>query len=440
METNVDSDISKKRSIGEVIVIDDDEIHEEEGDITVSLPSNLHEAFHASDMNANFLFLEDKTYKFSFPAKPKVENMYWQYISRNKVTKTQICIICGNISHDQENKMSNVIKHIVTSHKEVVSYCELGSKFINNKVRIWDYAKKHGIEPNDSQTKSSPLTTKAKQLKYGEPIPVVAKSTSMLSPLQQKNLISECIVLGLGGISFTENPGGRHLIQSFNNGAIPRGCGRNAISRHIKKCCIILAKVLPILELTAQWVQVLSAGNSVTISLVRLACKSLSDCLDTLQIEARALEDGSLVQQVLGDKLNAVIRSLTLQYNEYFGEDYRQFYAFTVGEALDPRLFGTLSSGDKSAVLSDMRSLCTHFEHTSPNGRYLANINATAGRRQSRNQQMGRTDQRNAYISTGDEFEDFVALEAMEDASETLDKRIPLIEEWNICKKLVGTL
>lgn len=194
----------------------------------------------------------------------------------------------------------------------------------------------------------------------------------------------------------------------------------------------LLAKVLPILELCAQWVQVLSSGNSVTISLVRLACKSLKDCLDNMLTETRTLADGSLMQQALGIKLSAVIRSLVSQYNIYFGEDYRQYYAFTIGEALDPRLFGTLTSADKASVLNEMRNLSTHFEYTSPNGRYMATTSAAA-RRSSRNQQP-------TVATTGDEFEDRVALEAIENLSETLDKRIPLIEEWDSYKKLVSTL
>jgi hypothetical protein len=68
--------------------------------------------------------------------------------------------------------------------------------------------------------------------------------------------------------------------------------------------------------------------------------------------ETHTLADRSLImQQALGIRLNAVIISLvTIQY--IFGEDYTQLVdaLFTIGEALDPRLFGTLASADKKLL------------------------------------------------------------------------------------------
>jgi hypothetical protein len=94
-------------------------------------------------------------------------------LSRDKESKTQIGTICGHCSYDQENKQSNMIKHIISIHKEVVSYSELGSKYINDKIHNWNFVKKHGVEPsNNSQPKTT--TTKIKQLRYGDPITINA--------------------------------------------------------------------------------------------------------------------------------------------------------------------------------------------------------------------------------------------------------------------------
>ncbi len=50
-----------KRSINEVICIDDDQDEMEEVVLNpLTLPLDLHEAFHRSDSNANFIILKDK--------------------------------------------------------------------------------------------------------------------------------------------------------------------------------------------------------------------------------------------------------------------------------------------------------------------------------------------------------------------------------------------
>lgn len=101
MEMELETTVANqnKRSINEVICIDDDadEIEEE---VLTSLPPDLHEAFHKSDRNANFIILKDETYKFLMLARPKVKNMYWSYISRDKVSNKQICILCGHCTND----------------------------------------------------------------------------------------------------------------------------------------------------------------------------------------------------------------------------------------------------------------------------------------------------------------------------------------------------
>jgi hypothetical protein len=63
--------------------------------------------------------------------------------------------------------------------------------------------------------------------------------------------------------------------------------------------------------------------------------------------ETHTLADGSLKQQTLGIRLiNAVMISLVSQYNIYLVK----ITLFTIGEALDPRLFGTLTSAGKKLL------------------------------------------------------------------------------------------
>jgi hypothetical protein len=78
METSCNIDVTnKKRTIDEIIVIDDDE--DEVEDVMVALPGTLHEAFfHRSDVNANVIILEDKSFKFStLVTRQRVQNPNW---------------------------------------------------------------------------------------------------------------------------------------------------------------------------------------------------------------------------------------------------------------------------------------------------------------------------------------------------------------------------
>lgn len=52
---------------------------------------------------------------------------------------------------------------------------------------------------------------------------------------------------------------------------------------------LLLKEVLPVLSLVAQWVQVLSAKESITISLVRIGAKRVRAVIDALGARAEVL-------------------------------------------------------------------------------------------------------------------------------------------------------
>jgi hypothetical protein len=100
---------------------------------------------------------------------------------------------------------------------------------------------------------------------------------------------------------------------------------------------------------------------------------SLKNCWDNMLTETHTLADGSLKQQTLGIRLiNAVMISLVSQYNIYLVK----ITLFTIGEALDPRLFGTLTSAGKKLLCLTRWEICllilSTIQYTSPNGRYIS--------------------------------------------------------------------
>lgn len=103
----------------------------------------------------------------------------------------------------------------------------------------------------------------------------------------------------------------------------------------------LLQAILPCFTLIAQCVQILSASDAVTISLVRLACSKIQDIISDLDAKVAELNDISATQSenAFGKKISSVVQSLQTQFDIYFGISYEGFYPFIIGEFLDPRTF-----------------------------------------------------------------------------------------------------
>jgi hypothetical protein len=124
--------------------------------------------------------------------------------------------------------------------------------------------------------------------------------------------------------------------------------------------------VLPLLKQVAQWVQVLSQSETVTISLVRVALKRIRNNISELQEHAYSLRGSSRKQNQLSDDLLAVVESLKDQFETYFGEEYQVFWVFIVGEFLDPRTHNLLSLEEKEKAIQFIKLLCTKEELNVP--------------------------------------------------------------------------
>jgi len=100
----------------------------------------------------------------------------------------------------------------------------------------------------------------------------------------------------------------------------------------------VIQLVQPYLKLCAQWTQILSSRTSVTISLVRLAVRSLRQW----EISAREANDrlhihGSVTDRVTAQKMHVFLDSLRARQDQYFGDSFYNAGIFIVAEFLDPR-------------------------------------------------------------------------------------------------------
>jgi hypothetical protein len=89
--------------------------------------------------------------------------------------------------------------------------------------------------------------------------------------------------------------------------------------------------ILPLLTLVAQWVQVLSQSETVTISLVHLSPKSIEDAIDTIEEVAQDMHlSTSRQQNSMALSLFDVVKSLRKQFDLYFNNPgYKNFWFFS---------------------------------------------------------------------------------------------------------------
>lgn len=233
-----------------------EEIEEDNLESDVECKSNsmkdveLHSAFHYTGMTANHLVLKCGQVLFSKAVRRQSdEGLYREYIARNKETSEQFCTLCNHRAFETGNKLSNMIKHVKKCHCDVIilAFGDLPSSVVKDSIDIWNYASLNNEIPN-TKSKVVPVTMKT-QSKQRTLFDIPNSMRRYDFPSQQK-LITECICLGLGPISFADNPGGAHLLKYFNNGVIPRGLGRHAITNnivrlydeHVEKSIVCLIK------------------------------------------------------------------------------------------------------------------------------------------------------------------------------------------------------
>lgn len=105
----------------------------------------------------------------------------------------------------------------------------------------------------------------------------------------------------------------------------------------------VVELVQPYLKLCAQWTQVLSSRKAVTVSIVRLAVRSLRQW----EIAARARNEevliaGNLVERRASEKFEVFLNALHTRQTQYFGDDFYNAGVYVVAEFLDPRTIWAL--------------------------------------------------------------------------------------------------
>ena len=109
----------------------------------------------------------------------------------------------------------------------------------------------------------------------------------------------------------------------------------------------VIEEILPLMRLNAQWTQILSSKSAVTISLVRLAIRSLRSHVDLLETKVTDSRNGSAASRSLVTKLDPFVRSAKRYLDHYFGDDFYNSGLLRVAEYLDPRTVWCIEDSDE---------------------------------------------------------------------------------------------
>ena len=141
---------------------------------------------------------------------------------------------------------------------------------------------------------------------------------------------------------------------------------------------VLLTYFAPFMKLVAQWVQVMSSNLHPSVSLVRVACKTLKTHLNALDSQGDELLRSD---RELGESIKAGVLSLSDNFDLYLGGPYRNSWYFIVAEALDVKLFKKLSLEEKrdafgllKSNMFDQNDLNVHLEPRSDHDELLARM------------------------------------------------------------------
>jgi hypothetical protein len=111
-----------------------------------------------------------------------------------------------------------------------------------------------------------------------------------------------------------------------------------------------MKELRPLLNAISQWTQVLSSKSQVTVSLVRLAIRRLTNHVDNLRVKA-LLYIGDPLKKHLGEVLQRCHNSYDTQMKDYFNVQFFQFHLFMFGEFFDPRTHALVSEDEKKELI-----------------------------------------------------------------------------------------
>jgi hypothetical protein len=108
---------------------------------------------------------------------------------------------------------------------------------------------------------------------------------------------------------------------------------------------------LSVLNTVTQWTQVLSSNGNVTISLVSLAVKMITEAIDLMSTHADDFRKES-------DKIfiTGLVESLHEQLSIYFSGSSLEFYCYLVSELLNPRVSETLTEIEKTMAINIIKN------------------------------------------------------------------------------------
>lgn len=118
----------------------------------------------------------------------------------------------------------------------------------------------------------------------------------------------------------------------------------------------VIVLIQPFLRLCAQWTQVLSSRHEVTISLVRVAIRSLRGWESSARESNTAMiRNGNIDERNNAYKFVEYLDALKERLDEYYGDQFYNYGLFTVAEFLDPRTFFAIE--DQAAQILVVRHL-----------------------------------------------------------------------------------
>jgi hypothetical protein len=128
----------------------------------------------------------------------------------------------------------------------------------------------------------------------------------------------------------------------------------------------IITEILPLMKLNAQWTQILSSNKQVTISLVRLAIRSLRSAVDNLKKKVTEYSRGSAANRSLAAKLLPFQESAKKSIDHYFGDEFYNYGLLCVAEFLDPRTCWCVENADNFRDLMRALKLIANKEDVQP--------------------------------------------------------------------------
>ena len=132
----------------------------------------------------------------------------------------------------------------------------------------------------------------------------------------------------------------------------------------------IMNEFLPLMRTVAQWTQVLTSQQMVTISLVRLMIRRLRNEVANLKRKANAYQRGSAFERTLSVKLQPLHASAEKWIDHYYNDEYYNYGLLRVAEFLDPRTCNCIEDKDELDIVQDFLKLFVSKEASSvPRGK-----------------------------------------------------------------------